>query len=312
MIIILIILALLLEGFFSGSETALVSVNLMKLRHLVEKKDRRAQIAYHLLKRPDRLLATTLVGTNFAVVMSSALTTFLLTGLFKERGPLIAICLITPLALIFGEIIPKTAFRERANAVVLRAAPLLKFFQRLFKPAVVITSGIAKSLVFLVNPKGIRKDPFVTREEIKLLVKEIAREGVLEEQEGEAIDSIFEFTLTRVEDIMTPFKNVVYVNYDQKEDSIKEKSRKYGFTRLPVFKNKQLLGLVNIFDLFYNRGDWRNYVRPLRKVGINERLDAVFSKMQPNKESMAAVIKNEKVVGIFTMEDLMEEIVCDI
>lgn len=312
MVIILIILALGLEAFFSGSETALVSVNPMKLRHLVEKKDKRAQIVYHLLKRPDRLLATTLVGTNFAVVISSALATFLLSGFFKERGSLIAICLITPLALIFGEIIPKTIFRKKANRVVLRVAPLLEFFQRLFKPVVLITSGIAKSLVFLVNPKGIRKNPFVTREEIKLLVRETALEGILEEQEKEAIDSIFEFTLTHVEDVMTPFKNVVYVNYSEEEDSIKQKSKKYGFIRLPVFKNKELLGLVNIFDLFYNHGDWRNYIRPLRKVGIDERLDAVFSKMQPNKESMAAVIKNKKVVGIFTMEDLMEEIVCGI
>ncbi len=312
MIIILIILALVLEGFFSGSETALVSVNLMKLRHLVEKKHRRAQVAYRLMLRPDRLLATTLVGTNTAVVISSALATFLFTHFFKERGALIAIFVMTPLALIFGEIIPKTVCRRRANEIVLRVAPLLYFFQSLLKPAVFITSGVAKSLLFLINPKGTRKNPFLTREEIKLLIKEIAREGVLEEHEKEVIDSIFEFTLTRVENIMVPFKNVVYADYAEEKHSIKEKSKKYGFTRFPVFKNKELLGMVNIFDLFYHEDDWRRHIRPLRKVGINERLDAIFPKMQPNKESMAAVVKNKKVAGIFTMEDLMEEVVCDI
>lgn len=312
MITILIILALALEGFFSGTETALVSVNLMKLRHLVEKKDKRAQRAYRLLVRPDRLLATTLVGTNIAVVMSSALATFMFTQFFKEKGALVALFVMAPLTLIFGEIIPKNAFRVRANRVVLKVAPLLDFFQSMLKPAVLITSGIAKSLVFLVNPQGVRRNPFVTREEIKLLVREIAREGILEEQEKEVINSIFDFTLTRVEDIMAPFKNVVYVDYSEGEDSIKNKSKKYGFIRFPVFKNRELVGVINIFDLFYNVGDWRKYIRPLRKVGINERLDVVFSQMQPNKESMAAVVKNKKVVGIFTMEDLMEEVVCGI
>jgi CBS domain containing-hemolysin-like protein len=143
-------------------------------------------------------------------------------------------------------------------------------------------------------------------------VREIAREGILEEQEREIIDSIFEFTIRRVGDIMVPNKFVVYVDYAEGEDSIKEKSKKYGFIRFPVFKNRELLGMINIFDFFYNVGDWHNYIRPLRKVDINERLDVAFSQMQPNKESIAAVVKNNKVVGIFTMEDLMEEIVCSI
>lgn len=312
MIIILIILALVLQGFFSGTEAAFISLNSMKLRHRVEKKEKRAQVAYRLLLRPDRLLATTLVGTNIAVVTSSVLATFLFTQFFGEKGAVIAVFVMLPLTLIFGEIIPKTVFRERANRVVLRVAPLLDFFQGLLKPAVFIVSGIAKSLVFLVNPKGIRKNPFVTREEIKLLVREIAREGILEEQEKEVINSIFDFTLTRVEDIMTPFKKVIYVDYTESQESIKKKSKEYGFTRLLVFKNRKLLGMINIFDLFYNTDDWRKHIRPLRKVGINEKLDTMFSQMQPNKESIAAVIKNEKVVGIFTMEDLMEEVICGI
>jgi len=310
--IIFIVLALFLEAFFSGSETALISSNLMRLMHLKEKGKKQAQIAYGLLKRPDRLLATTLVGTNLSVVLSSSLATFLFVRLFKNNGPLVATLVMTPLVLVAGEIIPKVLGRQNANRVVLLTAFPLNLFQKIFAPAVAFVSIFSGLIMRLLRIKGPQKNPFITKDEIKTLITEIAQEGVLEEQEEETIHKIFEFTLTKTGDVMIPSNRVVSIDYSDKVEQIKEKSKKFGFTRLPVFKNKRLEGLVNIFDIFYKDDDWRNFIRPIRQVDINLRIDELFSRMKTNKESMAAVVKDNKFVGIVSIEDIMEEVICKI
>ena len=310
--IIFIALALFLEGFFSGSETALISSNLMRLMHLKEKGGKQAKVAYRLLKRPDRLLATTLVGTNLSVVLSSSLATFLFVRLFKDNGSLIATLVMIPLVLIVGEIIPKVLSRQNANRVVLLAAFPLNLFQKIFAPAVEFVSIFSGLIMRILRVKGPQKNPFITKDEIKALITEIAKEGVLEEQEEETIHKIFEFTLTKTGDVMTPLNRVVSIDYTETVEQIKEKSKNFGFTRLPVFKNKQLEGLINIFDIFYKDDDWRNFIRPIRQVDVNLRIDGLFSRMKTDKESMTAVVKDNKFVGIVTIEDIMEEVICKI
>jgi len=312
--IIFIILALFLEGFFSGTETALISSNLMRLMHLKENGKRQAKVACRLLKRPDRLLATTLVGTNLSVVLSSSLATFLFVQLFKDKGPLIATVVMTPLVLVAGEIIPKALARQHANKMVLMAAFPLNLFQKILAPAVELVSFISKSIIRLLGVKGPQKNPFITKDEIKILIAEIAKEGVLEEQEEEVIQKIFEFTLTKTGDVMTPLNRVTAIDYAETVEQIKEKSKKSGFTRFPVFKNKQLEGLLNIFDIFYNENesDWRSFIRPVRQIDVDLRIDKLFSTMKTNKEAMSAVVKDKKFVGIVTIEDIMEEVICKI
>ena len=110
---------------------------------------------------------------------------------------------------------------------------------------------------------------------------------------------------------MVPIKEAICVDYNQTKEEILEKSRQFGFTRLPVFQEKDIKGAVNIFDIFYNDDSkkWQDFIRPLRSVSYDDRLDVVFSLMQPNKEAMVVVLKNDLPLGILTMEDLIEEIV---
>lgn len=308
---IYIALSIALAAFFSGSETAFTSIKFIKLVHLIEKKDRAALLVHSIIKRPDKLLATTLVGTNISVVIASALATNLVFQFNEYAASAIATCFLVPLVLIFGEIIPKTISQNKPNQVCLKIVPLVLFVQRLFSPIVMIVSAITTSLLNLIAPLAIKKNPFLTKDEIKLIIRDITKEGIIEDYEREVIDRIFDFTLTKAVDIMLPIKQATKIEFSESREQLLEKSRRYGFTRLPVFDGKHVKGVVNIFDIFYNDQDkdWRESIRPIRTVSFNDRLDVVFSIMQPNKETMAVVLRNNSPIGLLTMEDLIEEIV---
>ncbi len=308
---LIIVLALGLEAFFSGAETAFVSVNFLKLMHLIEKKNKRAMMVHDLIKKPDWLLTTTLIGTNLSVVASSACATALFAQINPGYAALLTTLVMTPLAFVFCQLLPKTIGRYHANRASLYLAPYLKFSEKIFFPFVHFFSFIANAIAKVVNPRGLRKNPFLTKDDIKSLIKDISREGILEPHEKEAIDKIFDLTLEKAADVMVPLNEIVGVDLAENTDSIKEKCRASRFTRFPVFYMKKPEGLINIFDIFYAAGqakDWKLFIRPLMRVESTESLDKVFSKMQPNKEIMAAVFKQDEMIGILTMEDLMEDI----
>jgi len=308
-----IAIALLFAAFFSGSETAFTSIRFIKLVHLVEKKNKRALLVHRLLRRPDRLLATTLIGTNISVVVASTFATNLAMLGIHHYGyaSVIATLCLAPLVLIFGEIIPKTIAHNKANRMCLAVAPFLFFTKKVLSPIMLVVSGITASLLKVLFPKEVKKNPFLTKDEIKLIIRDIAKEGVLEDYEQKVIDSIFDFTLTRAIDIMVPLKEIRFIPFGATRAEILQLSHKYGFTRFPVFEGKTLKGVFNMFDLFYHEPnrDWREYIRPLRTVSFDDRLDIVFSVVQPNKETMVGVLKNTEAIGILTVEDLIEEIV---
>lgn len=308
-IFFLMALVFLLEGFFSGSETALISMNILRMEHLIEKKNKLALAAHDLIKKPDKLLATTLIGANLMVVINSALATSFFERIAPDKAALLATCTVVPLSLIFGELIPKTVYRYYANAMALRVSYPLRWVQIILYPAVILISFIASKVNKLVNPKGVAKNPLLTKEEIQIAIREIQQQGVLNDKEKDYIDRIFEFTLTKVGDITVPLNKVASVDYNDSRDSLIAKSRQFGFTRFPVFQDKVLKGVINIYDLFFNGEiEWHTFVRPLRNTHIEEHLDRLFSLMQPGKESMAAVFKENVLIGIVTLEDLIEEI----
>jgi len=309
--IIYIILSMVLTAFFAGSETAFTSIKFMKLVHLIEKKDKAAILVHNILKRPDKLLTTTLVGTNISVVLASALATNLIFQFNKSFSSIIAACIMVPLILIFGEIIPKIISQNKSNQICLRVAPLVIFSEKILSPIIIVISAITSLLLNLLSPTVIKKNPFLTKDEIKLLIRDVSKEGAIKDYEREVIDKILDFTITKAADIIVPMKEVVCVEYRQSKEEVLEQSKKFGFTRLPVFEGGNIKGIINIFDIFYNdqNRDWKEFIRPLKSVRFDERLDIVFSLMQPDKETMVIVLKDNSPLGILTMEDLIEEIV---
>lgn len=306
----IIILAEIGEAFFSGAETAFISVNFLKLMHLIEKKNKAALLVHDVLKKPDRFLATTLIGENLCVVIASACAAALFAKVSLAYGALLTTLVMTPLTFTFCQLLPKTVFRYRANRAALIISPFVLLSERMFLPLVNFFTFFANSIAKVVNPKGLRRNPFLTKDEIKSLIKDISREGILEPHEKEAIDKIFDMTLTKAADLMVPFRNVLSLELAMSMEDVRAKARVSSVTRFPVFEGKALKGLLNIFDMLYSGNpDWTTCIRPILRVETNESLDKVFARMQPNQEVLAAVVKGVDVVGILTMEDLMEHIV---
>jgi len=318
LLIILILITMILQAFFAGIETALVSCNKVRVRYKAEKGSKSARIVWRLLQNMHRILITTLVGTNICVVAGAELATMLAVDIFCGKGPMIATLVMTPLFLIFGEIIPKAVFRARANTLIFIFGPLLIFFEKIFLPINKLIEYISNIIVRSLGIKKIRKDLFITKEDIELLVRQIAREGVIERSEQGAIHQIFDFRYTRVVDIMVRLHNIISVDYRDTRESIIEKAKKYKFTRYPVVENRQIKGVLNIFDLFYNVSDtakaekdissWHKYIRPIKQVYANQRINQVLYQMQRNKDLISAVVRNGKFIGIISLSDIISEI----
>lgn len=274
----------------------------------MEKGNPTARLIWSMLQNLHRILATTLVGTNICVVTGSIFATHLCMRLFGEEGPVIATLIMVPLNLIFGEIYPKSIYRIHTGRFLYMTAPLLAFFQRMLLPITILIEYVSNIIMKGLGIKRKKKDFFLTQEDIELLVRQIASEGVLERSEQGAIHQIFDFRHTRVKDIMVRLQDVASIDYSDARETIIEEARKKRFTRYPVLENKQIKGILNIFDIFYNDGDWHRFIRPVRQVYANQRINQVLYQMQRNKELISVVVRKGKFIGIITLEDILEEI----
>lgn len=299
--IALIIFALLLQAFFSGLETAFVSCNKIRIRYKMEKGNPKAGIVWSLLENRHRVLSTTLAGTNLCVVTGSILAAHLC-------GPAVATAIMVPVNLVFGEILPKSVSRISADKILFAAVHVLIFFQKLFLPVVVLTEGLSNIVLRIFGVRRTKKDPLITKENIELLVRQIASEGILERSEQGAIHQIFDFRYTRAGDVMVRLGDVAGIDYSDDKKAVIEKAKKAGFTRYPVLEDRKVKGLLNIFDIFYNDGDWHKYIRPVRSVYANQRINRLLYEMQRHKELMSAVVRKGRFIGIITLEDIIDEI----
>ncbi|MEE8209122.1 MAG: hemolysin family protein [bacterium] len=304
-----------LEGFFSGSEIAIISVNRIRLRHWAEQGNERAQRLEKLLEAPDQLLATTLVGTNLSIVVATTLATVPLIKRFGSAGELYALALMWPLALVFGEIVPKTFFQENADDLALRVIRPLSWAMACFRPIIAMVGGLAR---LLVERKKEPRSPFVTKEEIESLVHSTDRGVDLEVGERRMIRRIFEFGDTPVKEVMVPLVNLVAVPIDATPEMVITKVIESGFSRIPVYQSEiyDIVGLVNAFDLLTmpdEVGTLDGLIRPVHYVPEAKRKDDLLRELQQKKMHMAVVVDEYGgAVGIATIEDLLEEIVGEI
>lgn len=303
----------ILQGFFAASEISFISSSAIKLRHRQNKGDKRAGKVYGFVLNPERFLITTLIGTNLSVVLSSSLVTFFLINLGVRASNLWTTFIFTPLVVIFAELLPKNIGRFFREEFSYRAVGLISFFDKLFSPAVKSIEAVSKLLVRIFVKKARLRSLFVTKEEIKSLVKDIEKEGGIDKGEKEAIEEVFDFRSDRIKDVCVRTKKIVAVDYTDSYQIILMTVRKYRFTRYPVFKNKDIIGYINIYDLFYANGEqWQQLIRPIPKVGYNQRLHQIFMRLKSRKESIALVLKGKKAYGIITIQDIIREIITSI
>ena len=308
---------LLLEGFFSGSEMALVSCDRIKIRHQAGEGSRGAQVAQQLLERPDRFLATTLVGTNLCLVTNSAVAALLCLYFLGEGREYYATVLLTPLVLLLGEMVPKAYFRHHADRLAPLLAPPLNLCLRVFTP---LTAIVHRASTILLTPLGISslaQDAYITREELKFLVQEGNNQADLDTEERRMIHKIIDFGETTVQEVMVPLIEVVALPSEATVAEAVAMVSEHHFARIPVYEERidQIVGIVHAFDLL--SADPGAPLRPLIRTAYyvpeTKLVDDLLQEMQRGRVQMAIVVDEYGgVVGIVTVEDLLEEIVGEI
>lgn len=304
---------IVLQGFFAASEISFISSGSLKLRHRQDKGDKRAKKVYELILNPERFLATTLIGTNLSVVISSSLLTFFLIQSGFKNSNIWITFIFTPIVVIFAELVPKNIGRFYREDFSCRIVSLISFFEKLFLLLVKLIEAASRLLVKTFVKKAKYRSPFVTKEEIKSLVKEIERQGGIDKGEKAAIEDVFEFRTDKIKDSCVVFKKLTAFDYTDSYARLLEIVKTKRFTRYPVLKNRQVIGYINIYDLFYNpKKDWQSFIRPITRVGLNQKLHEIFTTLQMKKEGIALVMKSNKPYGIVTIGDLTREVITSI
>lgn len=309
---------LLLEGFFASAEIALVSANRRQLQHLAEKGNRRAALALKLLAKPEWLLATTLVGANLAEICNTVLVTALLIEYLGFPGELIAMVALPPLVLLLAEITPKSIARQRPNRLAQRLSPILWAVAWVIYPLTLVFAALSRFALILIGARQAGPVPFVTREELKMVVKASGPEVELKGEERLIIRRILRFSQTTVKEVMVPLIEVAAIPETILVSQALAEFQRTRFARLPVYRQRidNIIGLLHSFDLLGVKPASQSikpFIRPVNYVPEIKRVDHLLEEMQRLGIHLAVVVDEYGgTVGIVTIEDLLEEIVGEI
>ncbi|MCU7917801.1 MAG: hemolysin family protein [Candidatus Thiodiazotropha sp. (ex Dulcina madagascariensis)] len=318
--LLIIILFLLLKGFFSGSEIAMVNSDKLKLRHQAKLGNRGAALVLKLFKTPDVILGTTLVGTNIATVTISTLGALLCIDLFGSTGDLISVIVLTPILLIFGEVVPKSVFQQEADSLVSRLIYILRFFSYVFYPVIFIFSRVARLVTRIVGGGIVPQNMFITREELRVLLDVSDSTSDPQTIDRKRIRRIIRFADTTVGEAMIPLPDVVGFNEVRNMKEAVRLVMKHGYNRLPVYRGNitNVKGILTLdtWDLMLPDVEDQpisDYISPVLYLSPRQTIDRALPMLQARKDHMAVVVDEfGSAVGILTMEDVFEEVVGEI
>ncbi len=308
---------LMFGAFFSGIETGLISIHRLRLRHFVRRGESGARLLQGYLDHPDRLLGTTLVGTNLSVVILSVVATGLLAHLFGPVGEPLAAVSVSLAVLVFGEYLPKTWFHSRPLERCRRFVGVLRVAEVVLRPLAILIVGVSRLLVRGDKRSFSSPAPFVTRDDLKVLAREGERDGVLSPRERTMIHRVFELSGKRASEIMVPLEEVHHVQTDTTVEAFRTLVRETGRTRMPVFDSRRdaFVGVINVFQVFSGAAmepgrTVEDFMRPAFFIRADMPVDDILPRMRRFRQPMCLVIDEEDcVIGLVTTEDILEEIV---
>jgi len=320
LLILLVLFLLLLKGFFSGSEIALVNSDKIKLTAKANMGNRGAKAALDFFKTPDTMLGTTLVGTNVATVALTTLLTIVFIRIFGESGDLLSYLILTPLLLILGEIVPKSIFQQKSDQVVSYAVYPLRAFSWMFYPVVFLFSRIARLFARLIGAGKFEQNFFMTREQIRSVVEMTEKTSAVNVFDRARIRRVIRFADTTVGEAMIPIAEVTAIDHNRNILHAIATVRRKGFNRIPVYRNNtnNITGIVTLttWDLMNKslaEKELKDFIRPAYYVLQFQTIDQLLPVLRQREDRMAvAVDEFGSAVGIITMEDIVEEVVGDI
>mgnify|MGYP000171601221 CR=1 FL=1 len=317
--IIIIVLMIMFSAFFSASETAISSVNRIRLKNMAENGNRGAARALKILGKYDKALTTILIGNNIVNITCSSIATVVCIAVVGEQyGSLVSTIVTTIVVLIFGEVMPKSIAKDHAEPIAIGVSAVISFLMLIFTPFsaffILLKNGIAK----LFRSK---ESVSVTEEELMAIIDEIEDEGVLEQQESNLVRSALQFDETTVDEIITPRVSVVAVDVNDSAKDVCDKFLSEQYSRMPVYEKTldNIIGVINQKDFL------KEYLAQGEKLMIRDivqetvyfphmlRISEVLRTMQKKKCHMCVVLdQHGGTLGIVTMEDLLEELVGEI
>ena len=320
-LMLIIVVALLVASFFlSASETAIISLSKIRLRHMLSRGVKRSQSIQRLISKMDKFIVGILVLNNFVNVAISAIATAVFVFLFHRWGILVSTLVTTFVLLILCEITPKILAIKQTERIALAIAPILEVVLKLFNPIIVFFAAASNFIIKSMGIKTNKRSPLITEEELRLMIELGREEGFLSDEEGRMLQRIFEFGDTQIQDVMIPKSEIVAINLNATYDQMLDLFAEGGHARLPVYRDSldNIIGIVYARDLHYMIRDKELFV--LQDL-INEPffvsgdalVNDVLKKFQKDEVQIAIVADaHHKTLGLVTLENLLEEIVGEI
>jgi CBS domain containing-hemolysin-like protein len=311
-------LCLLATMFFSAAEMAFIAANRLRLRHLAEEGSRVASVYLEAFRRPERILSAAMMGVTVSHIVASSASTWGLIPVLGGSTPIVVTLVLTPIMLVFGEIIPKTVAREWATSLILRLYPPLTWASVALAPFVAFANLVVASVLRIFGSRQPDARHFVSREELKALLQLEPGEADVTSQEAEMIDKIFDLGDTTVREIMVPLVDVVMLpDTAAPADAIAVVQRR-GFSRLPIYREREtnVVGVVTAMDLLRRGAAARTLAELMRQpyyVPETKRIDDLLRELQRARIHMAIVVDEYGgSTGAVTLEDIVEQIVGEI
>jgi putative hemolysin len=309
---------LLATMFFSAAEMAFIAANRLRLRHLAEEGSAVAAHYLESFRQPERLLSTAMMGVTIAHIVAASAVTFALLPVLGGVAPLVVTLTLTPVMLVFGEIIPKAVAREWATSLILKLYRPLTWTSRVLVPFVALANTLVTLALRAVGGPRATTRQFVSREELKALLQLEPGEASVSTQEAEMIDKIFDLGDTTVREVMVPLVDVVMLPDTASSRDAIALIQQRGFSRLPIHgaRETDVIGVVTAMDLLNRGAQVRTVTELMRQptfVPETKRIDDLLREMQKGRNPLAIVVDEYGgATGIVTLEDIVEQIVGEI
>lgn len=317
MIILLFLLAL--SGFFSSSETALTTVNKIRMRTLADAGDARASFVLKVIGNPSKMLSAILIGNNIVNLYASSLSTMLATKLWGNEAVGLATGVLTLLILVFGEITPKTISTISAETIALRFARYIYVIMVVLTPVIAVVNQLSFMVLRLLRVDPNKKAEAITEDELRTIVEVSHEEGVIESEEKKMINNVFDFGDSVAKDIMVPRIDMSFVDVNAAYPELMDQFREEKYTRFPVFEETtdNVIGVINIKDIFLG-GDVedfsvRKFLRqPLYTYEFKKVSELMLEMRKTDVNIVIVLDEYGATAGLITLEDMLEEIVGEI
>ena len=317
--IIILIVLLLLSAFFSSAETALTTSNKIKIKRLADDGNKNAALVLKLTDNPDKMLSAILIGNNIVNISASSLATMFAQSLWGNWAVSIATGVVTLLVLIFGEITPKTAAANFANSISLKYAKPIYGLMTVLTPVIFIVNILSSGVMYILGLKKNSKESTFTEDELRTIMNVSHEEGVIEKEEREMINNVFDFGDAEAKDVMIPRIDMCMVDVNCSYDELMDIFKENKYTRIPVYEESgdNVIGIVNIKDLIFYRTDEdfniRDFLREAYYTYEYKKLSELMIEMKKDSVNITIVLDEYGLTaGLITIEDLLEEIVGEI